>query len=223
MSEIKILIADDHPIFLLGLISIIESSKGMRVDYVASNGEQALEMISINKPHISILDIAMPGLDGIKETRKIKELQLDTKVIILTMYKNEAIFNLALDYGVSGYVLKDNASTDIVASIKAVIAGELFISPHIMGFYKNRKEGLRSNIIKYINMLTDAEKKVLRHIADNKSTNEIAKRLYLSGKTVQNHRFSICKKMELEGVNSLLSFSLQNKYIIDLILAQESY
>ena len=92
-----------------------------------------------------------------------------------------------------------------------------------MGFYKNREEGVRSNIIKYINMLTDAEKKVLRYISDNKSTNEIAERLFLSGKTVQNHRFSICRKMELEGVNSLLSFSLQNKYIIDLILAQESY
>ena len=150
-------------------------------------------------------------------------MKLDTKVIVLTMYKNEAIFNLAFDYGVSGYVLKDNASTDIVNSIKAVVAGELFVSPHIMGFYKNREEGVRSNIIKYINMLTDAEKKVLRYISDNKSTNEIAERLFLSGKTVQNHRFSICRKMELEGVNSLLSFSLQNKYIIDLILAQESY
>jgi len=223
MSEIKILIADDHPIFLLGLVYIIESNEGMRVDYVASNGEQALEMISINKPHVSILDIAMPGLDGIKVTKKIKELQLDTKVIVLTMYKNEAIFNLALDCGVSGYVLKDNASTDIVNSIKTVMAGELFISPHIMGFYKNRKEGLRSNIIKYIGMLTDSEKKVLRYIANNKSTNEIAEKLFLSSKTVQNHRFSICKKMELEGVNSLLSFSLQNKYIIDLILAQQSF
>jgi len=223
MSEIKILIADDHPIFLLGLISIIESSKDMRVDYVASNGEQALEMISINKPDVSILDIAMPGLDGIKETRKIKELAIDTKVIILTMYKNEAIFNLALDYGVSGYVLKDNASTDIVNSIKSVISGEMFISPHIMGFYQKRKEGYRSNIVKYISMLTDAEKKVLKYIADNKSTNEIAEKLYLSSKTVQNHRFSICKKMDLEGVNSLLSFSLQNKYIIDLILAQQSH
>ena len=184
MSEIKILIADDHPIFLLGLVSIIESCEGMRVDYVASNGEQALEMISINKPHISILDIAMPGIDGIKVTRKIKEMKLDTKVIVLTMYKNEAIFNLAFDYGVSGYVLKDNASTDIVNSIKAVVAGELFVSPHIMGFYKNREEGVRSNIIKYINMLTDAEKKVLRYISDNKSTNEIAECLFLSGKTV---------------------------------------
>ena len=84
----------------------------MRVDYVASNGEQALEMILINKPDISILDIAMPGIDGIKIARKIKDLDIDTKVIVLTMYKNEPIFNLALDYGVSGYVLKDNASTD---------------------------------------------------------------------------------------------------------------
>lgn len=221
MSDIKILIADDHPIFLLGLVSIIESSKGMRVDYVASNGEQALEMISINKPDISILDISMPGIDGIKIARKIKDLDIDTKVIILTMYKNEPIFNLALDYGVSGYVLKDNASTDIVNSINTVISGEIFISPHIRGFYENRKNGIRSNIVKYINLLTESEKKVLTYIANNKSTNEIAEKLFLSSKTVQNHRFSICRKLELEGVNSLLSFALQNKYIIDLILAQK--
>ena len=101
MNEIKILIADDHPIFLLGLVSIIESSSGMRVEYVASNGQQALEMISINKPDVSIIDISMPGLDGIKVARKIKELNLNTKVIILTMHKNEAIFNLAMDCGAS--------------------------------------------------------------------------------------------------------------------------
>ena len=88
MNEIKILIADDHPIFLLGLVSITEANPGMRVEYVASNGQQALEMVSINKPDVSIIDISMPGIDGIKVTKKIKDLNLNTKVIILTMHKN---------------------------------------------------------------------------------------------------------------------------------------
>ena len=223
MNEIKILIADDHPIFLLGLVSIIEASPGMRVEYVASNGQQALEMVSINKPDVSIIDISMPGIDGIKVTKKIKDLNLNTKVIILTMHKNEAIFNLALDCGASGYVIKDNASTDIVNCIKTVQSGEIFISPHIMGFYKNRLEGSGDNIIKSIYSLTDTERKILKFIADNISTNEIAKKLFLSSKTIQNHRFSICKKMDLEGVNSLLSFALQNKHVIDLIISQQSH
>ena len=169
----------------------------MRVEYVASNGQQALEMVSVNKPDVSITDISMPGIDGIKVTKKIKDLNLNTKVIILTMHKNEAIFNLALDCGASGYVIKDNASTDIVNCIKTVQSGEKFISPHIMGFYKNRLEGSGDNIIKSIYLLTDTERKILKFIADNISTNEIAKKLFLSSKTIQSHRFSICKKIGL--------------------------
>jgi len=218
MSVLKILIADDHPIFLFGLKSIIDTVDNMQVDYVVSDGEHALEMIRVNKPDVAILDIDMPGLNGIEVTRKVKELALDSKVIILTMHKDEAIFNLALDCGASGYVLKDNAARDIVSSIQTIVAGDCFISPHIIGFYNNRKEGRYNNIISSINGLTSSEKKVLKLIAENKSSNEIAEQLFVSSKTVQNHRFNICKKMELEGVNSLLSFSLQNKYIIDLFL-----
>lgn len=220
MSLTRILIADDHPIFLFGLKSIVESVDDMQVDYIVSDGTHAFEMISVNKPDIAILDIDMPGYNGIEVTKKVKELSIDTKVIILTMHKDEAIFNLALDCGAMGYVLKDNAATDIVNSIRAVNSGEYFISPHIIGFYNNRKEGKYHNVISLINCLTGAEKKVLKLIADNKSSNEIAEELYVTSKTVQNHRFNICKKMELEGVNSLLSFSLQNKYIIDLFLTQ---
>jgi len=218
MSVLKILIADDHPIFLFGLKSIIESVENIQVDYVVSDGVHALEMINVNKPDVAILDIDMPGLNGIEVTRKVKELALESKVIILTMHKDEAIFNLALDSGASGYVLKDNAAADIVNSIQTVVAGDYFISPHIIGFYNNRKEGRYNNIINSINGLTNSEKKVLKLIAENKSSNDIAEQLLVSSKTVQNHRFNICKKMELEGVNSLLSFSLQNKYIIDLFL-----
>lgn len=219
MSVVKILIADDHPIFLFGLKSIIESVNEMQVDYVVSDGASAFEMIKVNKPDIAILDIDMPGANGIEVTKKIKEMGLCSKVIILTMHKDEAIYNLAMDCGASGYVLKDNAATDIVNSIQTVIRGEFFISPHIIGHYNNRKEGSYTNIITSINGLTSSEKKVLKLIADNKSSNEIAEKLYVSSKTIQNHRFNICKKMELEGVNSLLSFSLKNKYIIDLFLA----
>ena len=218
MSVLKILIADDHPIFLFGLKSIIESVENIQVDYVVSDGVHALEMIKVNKPDVAILDIDMPGLNGIEVTRKVKELALESKVIILTMHKDEAIFNLALDSGASGYVLKDNAAADIVNSIQTVVAGDYFISPHIIGFYNNRKEGRYNNIINSINGLTNSEKKVLKLIAENKSSNDIAEQLFVSSKTVQNHRFNICKKMELEAVNSLLSFSLQYKYIIDLFL-----
>lgn len=224
MNEIRIFAADDHPLYLKGLIHTIESSdNNMRVEHMAHTGQQALEMITINQPHISILDISMPGIDGLQISRKIKELNINSKVIILSMHKNEAIFNLALDSGASGYVIKDNTSTEIVDCIKSVHSGEVYISSLIKGFYLNRLKGQKNDMIQNISLLTDTEKKVLKHICENKSSIDIAKKLFLSSKTIQNHRFSICKKLNLEGVNSLLSHALQNKYVIDLILAQESY
>lgn len=214
----KILLADDHPVFLFGLKSIIDNEKGMKVAHMLSNGKEALAKIKSSKPDIAILDVDMPGVNGIEIARRVKNTRLKTKIIILTMYKDEAIFNLAFDSGAVGYVLKDNASTDLLQGINIISAGGFFISPPIHSYYANRIDGNPTSIISNIKTLSHAEIKVLKLIAENKSSSEIAKELFLSVKTVQNHRFNICKKMELEGVNSLLAFSLQNKHLINLCL-----
>jgi len=219
MDKFTIFIADDHPIFLHGLKTIIDGQNNFKVSNTASDGVTAWDLIQVNKPSIAILDVDMPGMTGIEISRRVKELGLDTKVIILTMHKDEAVFNLALDMGAMAYVLKDNAATDLVNSINTVLKGEYFISPHIIGFYNNRKQGKYHDIVTAINILTDTEKKVLRMISANKSSKEIASDFFISDKTVQNHRFNICKKLDLEGVNSLLSFALQNKYLINVFLA----
>jgi DNA-binding NarL/FixJ family response regulator len=218
MSKTQILIADDHPVFLFGLKAIIGSIKSCEVTDVASNGRDAFNLISKTNPHIAVLDIDMPGLNGIEVLKKVTAMNSSTKIIILTMHKDESIFNLAFDYGAVGYVIKDNAAIDIVNCIHVVSEGDLFVSPQINSYKIKRKSSNNSNELTLINSLTVSEKVVLKEVCENKSSTEIANKLNVSHKTIQNHRFNICKKMNLEGVNSLLTYALLNKSTINLIL-----
>ncbi len=219
MLKTQILIADDHPVFLFGLKSIISSIESCEVSGVASNGRDALNLINQSKPDIAILDIDMPGLNGIEVLKKVAISKSSTKIVMLTMHKDESIFNLAFDSGAVGYVVKDNAAIDIVNCIDAISKGDVFVSPQINSFISNRQSTNQASDLSLINALTDTEKIVLKEVSANKSSTQIADSLNVSHKTIQNHRFNICKKMNLEGVNSLLSYALLNKNTIQLILA----
>src|SRR5258708_25771190 len=128
-TEIRIVIADDHPIFRHGLRQVIEQSGRLKVVGEAEDGAAAFERIQEARPDIAILDIDMPNDDGFAVARKIREHRLPVTVIFLTMHKDELHFNEALDLGVKGYVLKDNAAADIVNCVNAVGAGHDYISP----------------------------------------------------------------------------------------------
>jgi DNA-binding NarL/FixJ family response regulator len=219
MSKTQILIADDHPVFLFGLKSIIGSIESCEVADVTSNGRDALNMINESNHDIAILDVDMPGLNGIEVLKSLTKMKSSTKVIILTMHKDESIFNLAFDSGAKGYVIKDNAAIDILNCIDSVIKGDFFVSPQINSFKINREQSDNSSEFTLINSLTVSEKVVLKEVCENKSSTEIADKLNVSHKTIQNHRFNICKKMNLEGVNSLLSYALLNRSTINLILS----
>ena len=219
MPTSKILIADDHPVFLFGLKSIINLIDSCEIQNVASDGKMALSIIRKTLPDIAVLDIDMPEMNGIEVTKRINKLKIPTKVIILTMHKDESIFNLALDCGAMGYVLKDNAALDIVNAIIAVNNGNIFISPQIIQFKDNRENKKYINQVELLKELTETEKKILVEVSLNKSSIEIAYKLNVSNKTIQNHRFNICKKLNLKGINSLLSYALINKISINLILA----
>tara|TARA_B110000211_G_scaffold129353_1_gene148588 strand:- start:765 stop:1427 length:663 start_codon:yes stop_codon:yes gene_type:complete len=220
MSKTQILIADDHPVFLFGLTSIIGSIESCEVANVASNGRDALNMINESNHDIAILDVDMPGLNGIEVLKSLTKMKSSTKVIILTMHKDESIFNLAFDSGAKGYVIKDNAAIDILNCIDSVIKGDFFVSPQINSFKINREQSDNSSEFTLINSLTVSEKVVLKEVCENRSSTEIADKLNVSHKTIQNHRFNICKKMNLEGVNSLLSYALLNRSTINLILSE---
>lgn len=212
-NEIRIVIADDHPIVRKGLRTAIEADSTLKVVAEADDGEAALVRITELRPQVAILDVHMPKMGGFALMRELRERNLPVEVIFLTMYNDEDVFNQALDLGAKGYVLKDSAITDIVASIQAVAAGRHYITPAISSYLVNR--AARANSFAQnkpsLNDLTQSERRILRLIAAQKSSKEIADELFIHYRTVENHRINICRKLDLHGNNALLKFALEHK------------
>lgn len=211
-NEVTILLVDDHPLLRHGLRDVIGSAPCLKIVGEASDGEEALRKIASLKPQIAILDIDMPRLNGLETFKAIRELSLPVKVIILTMYKEEDMFNAAMDLGAKAYVLKENAVNDVVAAIDKVERGESFISASLLEAGKRRSDRVRELLLSkpQIEALTAAERRILKLIGEDLTSKEIADRLALSVRTVDNHRQHICNKLKLHGTHSLLKFAFDN-------------
>jgi DNA-binding NarL/FixJ family response regulator len=212
-SEIRIVIADDHPIFRQGLRQVIEKAPHLKVVAEAEDGTTALERIQECKPEIAILDIDMPNEDGFAVARSIRERRLPVTVIFLTMHKDELHFNAALDLGVKGYLIKDNAAADVINCINAAAAGQNYMSPALSTYLLNR--GRRATaLVKQqpaLGDLTATERRILGLLAEYKTSKEIAGELCLSIRTIENHRANICTKLDLHGTHALVKFAIQHK------------
>jgi len=215
-TKLQVLIADDHPIFRKGLIMAIGANNTIEVVGEAGDGQQALCLAEELKPDVIVLDIEMPILNGLQVAEEIFKRHLPVDIIFLTMYKEEDMFNEAMNIGVKGYVLKENAVSDIVESIKTVASGRYFLSPNISEFLVNRSNRVRSLLKKkpQLDNLTVTERKVLRLISEIKTSKEIGDILNISYKTVENHRSNICNKLEIHGSHSLLKFAIENKAVL---------
>ena len=210
MEKKKILIADDHPIFRSGLKALIDADAAFEVTSEATDGERALELIVEARPHIAVLDYNMPKLNGFAVLQKLTDLNLDVLPVMLTMHNDEAMFARAFELGVRGYVLKDSASVDIVSCLHAVADGEIYTSAPVTTFLLKRAS--RSNrSADGVDSLTPAEKKILRMIAEGKTSKAIADELYVSVRTVENHRANISSKLGLSGSHALFKFAIQNQ------------
>src|SRR3990172_182616 len=186
MSEIiKIIIADDHPVFRSGLKQIIESDDNLKVLAEAEDGQRAYELLLHYKPNVLVLDIDMPKKTGLEVLKEIKKNKINVRTILLTMYKEEDIFDEAMNLGVDGYILKESAISDIIECINAVFNNKHYISPLISDYILNRNR--RKNQLKSkfpaIDVLTTAERKILKLVAENKTSKEIADELFISYRT----------------------------------------
>lgn len=214
MSDpIRILIADDHPIFRHGLRQIIEQDNQLVVVDEAEDGETALEKLTTCGAEVAVLDIDMPGRDGFEIVRALRDRRLKIAVVFLTMHKDERFLNRALDLEVKGYVLKDSALTEIVRCIRAVASGQEFVSPQLTPFLLNRSRRAAQLAARkpQISDLTEIERCVLRLVAEYLSSKEIADRLCLSVRTIEHHRARISQKLDLEGHNALLKFASEHR------------
>jgi DNA-binding NarL/FixJ family response regulator len=212
-QHLTILLADDHPIFRCGLRQIFAAERDLKLVHEAGDGEEALRLTRELRPAVAILDLDMPKLGGLEVAAGILRERLPVSIIVLTLHREEQMFNAALDLGILGYVLKYSAEDDILECIHAVAEGQHYLSPSISAFLLNRnaraaalrraKPGLAE--------LTPAEQRILRLIAQSKTSKEIAEELGLSTRTVDNHRFNIGTKLGLHGTHSLIKFAFDHK------------
>jgi DNA-binding NarL/FixJ family response regulator len=212
-EKIKIVLADDHPIFRSGLKQLINDEENMEIAGEASDGKKAYELILVNKPDIAVLDMSMPEKTGLQILRDIRSEKLKTKVIFLTMFKEEDIFNEAMNLGVEGYVLKESAESDIIDCINQVVRNNYYISPLISNLFLKRLNNIEelSRQNPSIDNLTPTEKRILKLIAENKTSKEISEELFISHRTVENHRTNISNKLNLHGTHSLVKFAIESK------------
>jgi DNA-binding NarL/FixJ family response regulator len=215
-NKLRVLIADDHPIFRKGLVLAVGLDKSIEIIGEAGDGVQVLELTEKLKPNVIVLDIEMPEMTGLEVAREIIKKKLPVDIIFLTMYKEEDMFNEAMDMGVKGYVLKESAVSDIVNGIKTVSEGKYFLSPSISSYLISRNNRTRSLLKKkpQLKNLTQTERRVLRLISENKTSKEIGDDLNISYRTVENHRFNICNKLEIHGSHSLLKFAIEYKAVL---------
>jgi DNA-binding NarL/FixJ family response regulator len=217
MNElITLVIADDHPLFRKGLREAVETDPTMSIAGEAANGTAALALILQHAPDMAILDIDMPQMGGLAVAREIQQRKLELDVIFLTMYREEDLFNEAMNVGARAYVLKDSAVDDIVTAIRTVADGKYYISPALTDHLVRRSDraGKLLRHTPSLEDLTPAELRILKLIAGNKTSKEIADILSISYKTVENHRTSVASKLHLRGSHSLLKFALENKTVL---------
>ena len=212
-SDIRVVIADDHPIFRQGLRSVIESQPDLTVVGEASDGAKALDLLASAGAAVAVLDLTMPVNDGFAVARAARELRLSTAIVFLTMHNDEPSVNAALDLGVRGYVLKDNASTEIVDCIRMVAAGRNYVSPTLSSFLISRRGRATSLAAQKpaLDQLTPAERRVLKLIADGLTSREIADQFGIGVRTVEHHRNNVAVKLELRGSHALTKFALKHQ------------
>lgn len=207
------LIVDDHPVFRRGLREIIEEHPLFEVVGEASDGQLALCLVAEANPDIIVLDIDMPRLSGLEMARTLQKSKLPVRIVFLTMYNEEDIFNAAMDMGVKAYVLKENAADDIVEALGKVAGGGTFVSQSMSEIGKRRSDRVQTLLLSkpQLDDLTSAERRILKLIAEDHTSKEIAGRLQISVKTVENHRLNICQKLNVHGSHSLLKFAFDHK------------
>ena len=201
-SEIKtLLIADDHPIFLVGLREVLSETNNYKIIAEAEDGEQAINRIKEYNPDIAILDISMPKVGGLDVVAQMRNWTQAPLFVLLSLYDDEVYIRKALAYGVSGYILKENTNDELLKCLDIINNGKKYLCSSI------REKIVNSNKNK-LDQLSPAEQQVLSLVTDLKTNTEIAKILSVSIRTIENHRFNICKKLNIKGKNALLKYAL---------------
>ena len=208
-KKVRILLADDHVTVRHGLKLLIDSQPGMEVVSEASDGNGAVQQARESRPDVIVMDISMPGMNGLVATRKLKQFQRDVTIVILTRHADEAYLQELLRAGVSGYVLKQSPPAELLQAIRAVAAGGQYLDSTLTSRVTARfiaRDADKTS--KSSATLSERESEVLRHIAAGYSNKEIAARLTLSVKTVEAHKANAMRKLDLRGRIDIVKYAI---------------
>jgi two-component system response regulator NreC len=216
MAEtIRILIADDHTIFRSGLRLLLASEPGFEVVGEAEDGDQVIALAHELLPDVVLMDIGMPGTNGLEATKRIKELIPAVNVLVLTMHRSEEYFFQMLEAGASGYVLKGAETSDLIQSVRTVARGEVFLYPSLAARLVEEYLRERSETSSPSSKLTPRESQILQLIADGYTNKEIAEMLVISPSTVHSHLTNLMQKLEFTKRHELVQYARQHGLIPD--------
>jgi len=202
---IRVVLADDHELVRQGLKALLER-EGFHVVGEASNGQEAVRLVPDVRPDVAILDISMPVLNGLDAARELRKSSQKTRTILLTRHDEDQYVTEALRAGVRGYVLKDQAATDLVHAIEQVCRGEIYLSPRIS---RTVVEAFLSRTPLPTDPLTSRERQVLQLVGEGKSSKEIAVVLGISIKTAESHRTRLMRKLDIHELASLVRYAIR--------------
>lgn len=209
-NPIRVLLADDHTMFRAGLKALLEPEGRIEVVDEASDGDEAVEKARTLKPDVVVMDLSMPGTNGLEATRAIASLGLDCKVLVLTVHAEEEYLVPVVEAGGSGYLTKTSADKDLIEAIKVVARGEVYLPPRaatlLLQQYKAAEDDEDSQALRD---LSAREQEVLALTAEGYSSREIGKKLFISPKTVDTYRSRIMRKLELNHRSELVRFALR--------------
>lgn len=210
-KNIKVVIADDHPIFRSGLVSVFSQQSDIEIVGAAANGHEALSLIKSSEADVAILDVDMPELDGIETARQLKEAFPSVAVVFLTMHRDTTILRSMKTLNAKGYVLKDSALNDIVDCVRRVSKGKTFIGTGLDELVLEAVDSLSLRSVPQIARLTQTELQIIRLVGEYKTSKEIAQELFVSIKTIETHRYNICLKLGISGPHALLAFAVEHQ------------
>lgn len=212
---IRALIAEDHVLVRAGIRALLERNEDIQIVGEASNGQEAVDMARELRPDILIMDIMMPRLNGIQAAGQIRDLKIPTKILMLSMYSEPGFVHQALQQGVKGYILKSSVSDELIWAVRAVTAGKTYLSNTISEIIVESvikpDPSLQSGNI--LDKLSPREKEILQLIAEEHTSAEIARMLFLSGKTIEKHRASMMAKLNVHNIAGLVRVAVKYRLV----------
>lgn len=212
-DAVRVVIAEDHPLFRSGLRAALQRDPSVKIVAEAHDGAAALDRIRALVPHIAILDIGLPGMNGFAVTRRVRDERLPVEVIFLTIHEDEEMFAEALALGAKGYLLKDCTDAELLRCIAAVAAGHHCLSPTMTTRLVEKTQRVEhfARQAPALHLLTPQERTILRLVAGDRTSKEIAQELGIARKTVDIHRANICRKLEIHGQHVLARFAARHR------------